>query len=62
MKIVVVAGNDLREFSLNVRLLALKIVLERNTGDQKRLRLFSFFLNVLKCYLINILDGRLCWK
>ena len=40
------AGNDEREFSLNVSLDLSKIVLEGNTGDQKRLRVFSFSLNV----------------
>ena len=39
------AGNDEREFSLNVSL-GLEIVLEGNTGDQKRLHVFSFSLNV----------------
>ena len=37
--------------------LALKILLEGNTGDQKRPRLFSLSLNVYNCYLMNMLDG-----
>ena len=48
--------------SLYMSALALKILLEGNTGDQKRLRLFSLSLNVYNCYLMNILDGCLCWK
>ena len=48
--------------SLCMSALALKILLEGNTGDQKRLRLFSLSLNVYNCYLMNILDGCLCLK
>ena len=37
--------------------LALKILSEGNTGDQKKLRLVSLSIYVGNCYLLNILDG-----
>jgi len=42
--------------------LALKILSEGNTGDQKKLRLVSFFSYPENCYLMNILYACLRWK
>ena len=42
--------------------LALKILSEGNTGDQKKLRLVSFFSYAENCYLMNILEACLRWK
>ena len=42
--------------------LALKILSEGNTGNQKKLRLVSLSIYVGNCYLLDILDGRRYYK
>ena len=52
-----IAGN-----CLCMSALALKILSEENTGDQKKLRLVSFPSYVWNFYLMKISDGCLRWK
>ena len=61
MKIVIVAGNDLREFSLNVSLGLENCVVGKN-GWSEEAAFFSFSLNFYNCYVIKILHRCLRWK
>ena len=42
--------------------LALKITSEGNTGDQKKLCLFSLFSYIFNNYRMNIIDACLGWE